>query len=249
MGLGTAVHTAVLEGRQKLAADYLVADDCCSPKKTGERCDNAGKWYVGGGRFKCGQHAKAHEEDLAGRTIIGTDDMAAAEMMAERIENHEGAALILKRSKRREVSLVWLDERTGVKLKCRIDLISDDYCGVLGDIKTTRDASKEAFELSIIEYGYHRQGALYIDAAAANGLPHNEFRIIAVENCQPYCCATYLLDDPSLYIARTELAEQLDIYKFCSETGVWPGYSGKTQKIGLPAWAISKHLQKKGMIQ
>ena len=120
-----------------------------------------------------------------------------------------------------EGSIFWKDERTGLELKARLDLIGNT---VVFDLKTTQDASAESFLRSALDYGYHRQAAWYLDAARAAGHPAEAFVFIAVEKAAPYGVATYVLDAALIDRGRLENEANLDLYKACKESGHWPGY-------------------------
>lgn len=120
-----------------------------------------------------------------------------------------------------EGSIFWKHERTGIDLKARLDMLD----GVLVyDLKTTQDASPEAFRESVLNYGYHRQAAWYMDAARAAGVPVVSFIFVAIEKAAPYGVALYTLDPELLLLGQAENESHLDIYKRCKDSGDWPSY-------------------------
>ena|SRR5882757_10046847 len=60
-----------------------------------------------------------------------------------------------------EVSIFWVDEKTGVPCRARIDKLGLIFTL---DAKTTRDCSPNSLKFSIPDYGYHRQNAMYLVA-------------------------------------------------------------------------------------
>ncbi|NME70569.1 PD-(D/E)XK nuclease-like domain-containing protein [Flammeovirga aprica] len=53
----------------------------------------------------------------------------------------------------------WVDEKTGISCKCRMDMHFGRVA--IGDLKTTRQATKEAFLKDAEQYDYNRQMAFY----------------------------------------------------------------------------------------
>jgi len=135
------------------------------------------------------------------------------------------------------------DPQTGVLCRCRPDYWRHD--GIIVDLKTARDASRDGFSKSIDGWRYDVQAAYYIDgiarARAAGGIDMpapRAFVFIAAEKAAPYGVAVYNIDAQSIAIGRREYREDLDIYAECSATGEWPGYGDKIQSISLPEWRL-----------
>lgn len=178
---------------------------------------------------------------------LGTNVMAEVSGMAAAIAAHSVAAEILADRADRELSIVW-DNADGVRCKARFDhlCLMRDW---IVDIKTTQDASFEAFTKSIHNYGYHRQGSHYLEAAAAAGINAKHFVIIAVEATASMArdgkpahgVAVYALTPEALDAGALELHELMQVWRECCETGNWPGYPTAIQDIGLPEWAAKKH--------
>lgn len=118
-----------------------------------------------------------------------------------------------------EASIFWRHERTGVDLKARLDLIRDD---VVYDLKTTSDL--DGFAASIEAYGYHRQAAWYLAAAAAAGIWPKSYVLIVVEKKEPY--RVELIEMPTSLLGQgfTENEANLTLYKFCLDKNNWPEY-------------------------
>ena len=76
--------------------------------------------------------------------------------------------------------------------------VADFAGGCILDFKTTLDARPSEFERSIFKYGYHRQGAMYLEAAAAHGIPAKHYVIIASEKVPPYGTCIYRLTEGAI---------------------------------------------------
>jgi len=187
-------------------------------------------------------------KESEGKVVLTPAQYQLASEMQSGVLKCEDARLALRKKTDAELTLIWIDEETGVLCKARIDA----YCAgpKLGlDLKSTRDASLAEFERSILSYGYHRQGALYLDGARACGLEMNEFLFIAVEKEPPYLAACYRLREDAIQIGRQENRELLARYAECRKTQVWPGYSDRVQDVSLPEWFLRKNTTPNGEIK
>lgn len=232
--LGTAAHTLTLEP-ERFHASYVMVDQCTASTGKGERCANAGKVRIGEAWF-CGTHLKGKEGDVDARAPLLPDVWDRVHRMAEAVHAHPAAAALLGLAGDTEVSVVWTDPATGVVCKSRPDRL----CGseeLQLDVKTTEDASREAFTRSIFKFGYHRQGAHYIDGMAAHGVTIRHHALVAVEKTPPYGVAVYRIQDDAIEAGRTELRALLSTYAWCTERGEWPCYTTEITDISLPAWA------------
>jgi hypothetical protein len=236
--VGDAAHLAILEP-ELFGTRYVVAEQCAARKRGGERCTNGGKYWVGGDWF-CGVHMKADDVPVPGPddpAIIPADDYDICAAIARSVRQHPAAAEMLRGRQATELSARWVDERTGVMCKARLDGVAPQW-GTVIDIKTTRDASPEGFQRAIFQYGYFRQAAHYL--AAMNLLHEVDFQhfvIIAVEKEPPYAVGVYRLLDAVVQAGRGELDELLPLYAECERTGIYPGYGDEVQEIGLPSYA------------
>lgn len=128
----------------------------------------------------------------------------------------------------------------GVAVKARPDIVRRTATGglVIYDLKSTDDASPKGFQRSAFSLGYHRQAAWYRDVVeAATGLTVEGFYFVAVELSAPYEANILRADPAFIACGAVENAELLAVYKHCSETGVWPGYTaGAPTTLELPRW-------------
>ncbi len=215
--LGEAVHVAVLQP-DLFALDYVRAPE-------GDR------------RTKAVKSAWADlASDCPDSTILKPDDYDLCAVLRDTIAAHPKASRLLEGDAER--SAVW-DDATGVRCRGRFDLISD-RAPVIVDLKTTRDASPDAFGRAIYTYGYYIQGAHYRRGGQALGLEIEHFVIIAIEKVPPYALAVYDITGDALRAGEEELDVLLARYAECEQSGVWPGYGGVTGNvapISLPPWA------------
>ena len=115
---------------------------------------------------------------------------------------------------------------------------------IVADYKTTASADPAALSKSMHTYGYHQQGAWYLDAVTALGLTGGlepAFVLIFQEKTPPYLVTVVQPDPVALRIARERNAVALDTYRRCVTTGHWPGYADGVISLALPPWAEREH--------
>lgn len=213
--LGTAVHCAILEP-EEFSKRYKVAPDV-------DRRTKAGKELY-----------EAFLAELGDAKAISEKDFRRCQMMAESMHRHDAAEIIFAGGKA-EVSIFWEDEETGVLCKIRPDWLMHRSTSIF-DLKTTEDASPRSFERSIMNYGYFRQAAFYLDGARAAGLEVDAFLFGAIEKSAPFASAIYYAEGTMIEAGRAEYRRHLRTYAECLERDRWPGYPSEIVPIGLPAW-------------
>ena len=246
--IGTAAHTAILEPHlmEDVAA---VAGQCSATTNSGSQCSYSGK-VRRNGQWYCGTHDPG--EDEAGEAydglVVSEDDHDDIQAMAEAVQEHEAASSLLDGAlKELTVLFDWerIDTETGevvgeLPCKARIDAF-DAGQGLLVDLKTTRDASKEEFRRTLWNYGYFRQLAFYRFALEyASKYEAQACLIIAVENEPPYGVAVYELSETTLRAGERQLEDLMKLYEKCWRTGEWPCYPEEVQGLELPSWAWDK---------
>ncbi len=169
------------------------------------------------------------------------DDAEAIAGMVESIKRHEIAGSLLRgalSTRGTEVTLVW--EAAGVPCKGRLDayLLDSPLGRCAFDLKSTSDASPEAFARSVANYGYDRQEAFYSDGCAALGEPLDAFIFIAVEKVPPYAVAVYQLPATWVESGRRSIARDIQTLATCCASGEFPGYSNEIVTLEPPRWAL-----------
>jgi hypothetical protein len=145
-----------------------------------------------------------------------------------------------------EVSVVWIDEPTGLLCKARLDLMKAGLNLELADIKTSiASVSHDSFAWTVKKWHYAGQAAFYIDGAKAAlkttanpdcGLA--SFTFLAGEKIEPYTPALWeLLDEYNdgmemcspgssawLQYGRTLYRGWLDKVAQATKDDFWPGH-------------------------
>lgn len=180
----------------------------------------------------------AYDALHGGKLELSLEDWGRVHAMRDAIMADPAARALVTMPGRAEQSAYWIDPMTGELCRCRPDYWTDS--GIMVDLKSTRDAGKEAFARSIHTYRYHVQDAFYRDGGEALGRPVRGFVFIAVESDAPHAVGVYQLDPESQELGRVEYRADLARYAEAKRTGQWPGYGGRIQSISLPRWAFAR---------
>lgn len=169
--------------------------------------------------------------------------------MAKALREHPAAARLFEPGTgHAEQSLFWEDQPTGVKRRARLDWLpafNDGRRMVLPDYKSCVTAEKEALERAMDNYGYHCQGAWYVDAVRALGLGGDDtaFILVAQEKTPPYLVNVIEPDAMAMRIARARNREAIELYARCVAEDHWPGYSEQIELASLPTWTINRFIE------
>jgi hypothetical protein len=174
----------------------------------------------------------AAEQRSKGLAPVSPGDVGRVDAMAEAILANTDARKVLETVAGREVSLfTTIDD---VPMRARFDI----YDGInAGDLKTARDASPKGFNAAVGRLGYHIQDRWYAEAhTAITGTELESFRFIVVESAAPFLVGVYDLDFMWEDLAKERTARARDLYRQCTTTDTWPGYSSGT--LTPPTWAV-----------
>lgn len=157
------------------------------------------------------------------------------------VYRYESARGLLEGRGETELSIAWIDPDTGLLCKARIDKMAYDLAGgAMVDLKSTTDASKQAFASTIWDYKYHCQGALYLGGSFELQIAAQHYVILAYEKEPPYGVGVYRVDEGTLSAGETEVRPLLALYNECRTKNEWPGYPDKVDDIALPSYAWNR---------
>lgn len=190
------------------------------------------------------RRSKAWDEFVAENVtkgVLTAPEGEQVEAMARAVHEHPIAARLLADSEAKEVSVV--APLYDIVSKGRVDAVNSRL-SVLVDLKTTTDASEEAFTRAIFRYGYHQQAAMYLGLLAALQGEFSSFAfiVVALEKEPPYGVNVFRLADDAVDQGRSELQPLFEKYKECVKSGVWCGYDLGVKDIGLPRWAKNREV-------
>jgi exodeoxyribonuclease VIII len=217
MNMGTAVHTAIL------TPDMYEAEVAVAPK-----CDK--RTTAGKAEFRAFEVLHGH------KLILDSDQGKAVDGMVEAVQMSNACRAMLEMATQRELSVFAEDPHTGTQLKARLDGY-DPATGWVIDLKTCRDASYPGFRSALWNLGYGLQAAFYRRVARIAGLNVSGFAFLCVENTAPHGVAVYAMDDSDMDYFEADMRRLIADYKVCRETGEWPGYPDRIERIGLANWA------------
>jgi len=221
---GTQFHCAVLEP-ELFAIHYIV-----EPK-----VDK---------RTKAGKEEYAAFQALLqekGQEVISQESLDLIGNMKEALFQSQVASGLLSDGLS-EQSIFWHHPKWQFMCKCRPDHINTRH-RVLVDIKTTLDASPEAFSRAVVNYRYHWQAAHYLEGV--NTIledEYSEFIYIAIEKSPPFAVQIYRIKHDDIYLAQEQIKPLLSRYAECLASDTWPGPPDRIQSLELPQWYINKAL-------
>lgn len=192
-----------------------------------------------------------------GRIVLSEDDWKHLHGMRDAVMAHPAArSLLTGCDGEAELSCYWYEivdvdgNPVRVLLRNRPDYWRRD--GILVDLKSTEDASREEFARSIANWRYHVQHPVYLDGTAkalAAAQERGEFLdwrtprafvFIAVEKKPPYAVGVYTLDEESVAVGRAEYMADVRSFARCVRDDHFPAYSPKIESISLPAWQFAR---------
>ena len=234
LSFGSYVHALILTP-EIAERDYRVFDESQRPNPEKPYTDTANRAW----KLAIQKQAEIEEVQLVSlddhRRALACRDAIARNGLANEVQNSMGV---------HERLVQWTDLDTGVMCKARIDRTRLDASKIV-DLKTTDNASKRKFLRSIIDYGYHRQAAFYLDGSGAK-----RFTIIAVESSPPHGVAVYDLSDEFIELGRRAYKFALKQIESCRKRygsefdpeTIWPSYdyyAPAGEVLSPPAWAAS----------
>ena len=178
----------------------------------------------------------------AGKTVIDRDTFNQCLAMSEKAMSDPTVAKLL--AGRKEVPFFWDDPDTGVRCKVKIDCLTyleGMEIPVIVDYKTTKSAAMHDFQRDVYQFGYHLQAAMYTEGVMRN-LKLTErpmFVFVVQEKTEPFSLNVITVPEDVMNFGLDTFRELLGIYKACSESGNWYGYtgfSGQPNELTLPAW-------------
>lgn len=216
MLLGTLTHSCVLEGKMLNEIAAIKPDGLSLATKDGK------EWKA------------FHEERKL--PIISDQEAEDISGMVASIRLNPHAAAMLNACFHRETPV--FSNLRGVNCKCLIDAHgTDGKDWVICDLKTTDDASPDAFSRKVANYHYDMQAAMYCDILARQNQAEEQpqWFWLAVEKTAPYTSVVYSSNE-WMQSGADKLEKALEIYKECKRAGQWPQpYSG-INELPKPKW-------------
>lgn len=178
------------------------------------------------------------DAEKASKLILDAEDMERLEEMKDALYANDDAMQYFGNDIDVERSFFWTDEETGVRCKCRPDILVRDTL-VAADLKTCRSAKEETLRKDIYNYGYHIQDASY--TAGVNVFSEAllaDFAFIFIENTAPYGIAVYRLSPAFRRRGYADWRRGLEKVAACEKAGIWPSYAKGIREIDPPTWVM-----------
>ena len=181
----------------------------------------------------------------AGGVALKQREMDQVEAMAVAIWQHPVASALFDQAHGRpEQSLFWQDGEFGIWRRARFDWLPEPRAGrrlIIGEYKTAAAVDPDSIRKAVASYGYYISAAQYIDAAIAAGLDDDPAILLVFQmKDPPYLVNIAELDDDAIRAGRARLRDACEIFRDCTQTGIWPGYEAAADDgityITLPPW-------------
>ncbi len=164
---------------------------------------------------------------VKGKTVLDEQDHADAVACVQALNNHPEFATIMAQPRRVEVPFEF--DLFGHKFKAKPDCIVDSM-KLIVDIKTTDDASPHRWQWSAVDYGYHRQNAIYREALRNDTGEWYRFVFAVVEKPKPSTrgipptVALYELDPDTVLMGYEDTQRLVQDYEDRTANGWWQQY-------------------------
>lgn len=201
MELGSAVHTILIEGREKYFEDYFEMPEIGDLRKKENR-----------------ELKESLVKKAEGKKIITYDEKEIIAGLLENFNKNELAKYYCKG----DVELSHYTTFDDVDVRVRPDVKTDIW---ISDVKTCQKSSKWAFRNDVYKYSYHLQATFYCDVL---GIDPKSFRFIACETNYPYYVEVYALNETDIEKGRIAYKSALNDWKLYLETGIESGYKSES---------------------
>ena len=229
---GQAFHVAVLEPMEFDDHFAILPDELDGLNK------NTKAYKAGLAEFKEAQVTPTGEP----KDILTQADGRVLEAMAESVFAHPLACELLAKVVHVEKAFYWKDESLGIGLRCKPDFVTS--CGIVGDLKSTRDRLDDWHATSAVKFRYDVQQIHYMAGLVANGIDVHDFQFVVVEKSAPYSCAVLGFEESDIAAALTEWRMDLGTYAACLKSNKWPAAYAAQQEVVrryLPTWRRNRY--------
>lgn len=185
--------------------------------------------------------AKKWKEDNAGKTWVTLDMITESIKIVSAVNNNPISKEKIMQVTSVQKKVEWTDKETGLPMIGYLDMEAPTF---ISDLKSTPSAHPEDFIKSCMNFDYHIQAAIYLDAAAHRGL-HPDFFHIAVEKEAPYGVSVLKASKEFIKLGMQEYKKLLTEFKYCMEQKAFDqSYEFRATvgyyQLDLPGWALHK---------
>ena len=196
---------------------------------------------------KAGKEYFAQQQILAKeqkKTLLPQIIYATAILMKQSLEANDQVMALLNNCTETQKRLDW--NYKGIRNKGYLDGVGEIFGNkFIFDLKTTQDASPQAWSKTITKWNYDLQLAMYRIGWERNYFEFPELWHIVIENKPPYKCNTFKIGESVLEVGTAIYDRIIKNYKYCMENDLWnSGYEfwqDPVETIELPTWYINEH--------
>lgn len=216
MDMGTAIHTAMLEPELFQTLYFLTEEKA----RTSSAYKAAAKAY--GAEYTLSQPEA--------KQVTGMQQAAHSN------PDYQGRFFNVPH----HTELSFFGNINGIPVKCRFDLITEDFKAL--DLKKTQDASNYKFSRALFDYDYYLQEAFYkMVFASVMEQELQSFEFFVVEEKAPHSNCIYRTCFETQQVAEKELAELLDKYGRLESKA--EGIFMPSDLVSLPDWILSREIE------
>jgi hypothetical protein len=223
---GRAAH-ALLLGDEDFRARFAVVPDTAPPRPTIAQIKAAAEGRMSPSAEERFNFWTPFLQQNADKTLLKEGELDDINHIRQSLERHEIVPLLLEGQA--EQSLIWRDEKTGIWLKSRLDMLS--ATGDLADLKSTSQRDPRLLMRDIRLHGYDMQlGLATMAMEHVLGVPFDpetyEGRaaiLLFIYKKPPFHVMPVQVTYEALHWARLKCRAAIDTMAECMRTGHWPG--------------------------
>lgn len=181
------------------------------------------------------------EQELNGLSVITAEEVETIRRMADDASNYDLVKQGLLNG-RIERSMFWRDQRTGIWVRARPDVVPS-HDGIFVDLKTTSSLDEDFLERQIGDLGYFLQAAMTRMVCRGLGIPFERFVFLYVLNDDVPDTGHVELNDIDIDRGEAVIRWALDTIRECLDTGYWPGkepFDRGEKTIQMKPWLKTK---------
>ena len=223
--IGTATHSEVLEPEKKnvvLSKEETRRTKAYKEQETA--CEKAGKVLLTQKDYDLVQgmsHGVKVKDDNGKIITIGG------------LRNDPTCSKLLSADDRICEASIFVEHESGMMLKCRPDIFSKNM-KIMGDVKTTQDASPSGFNREIWKRLYYVQASFYLMVAELAGIEINHFSFLAVQKTYPYLAHYHIIDNQAIEYGKRQVNRTLEDLFHAKQRGEYPTNWGEYTMHPLP---------------
>lgn len=246
MLFGSAYHCYILEP-ERFNQDFYVFDDQPTCEAIIAKRNSEGKEVKNVRLTKEYQEWKDSEmRIISEKSVIDKPAFERIKKMKDRLFSHPYAKMLLTKGRAEVGYMGEIETQSGtINVKFKPDYIKDEK-HLIVDLKTAADASIDGFTRAAADMNYHIQAAFYADLMNKIEGQNRDFTFffIAQEKKAPFAFNLFEAGPQFIAQGRYEYEMLLQMYKYCLDNNIWPGYQIFCQnkygiiELKLPPYAI-----------